>query len=114
MKVEPKISEGRVENDVPQEETTETHNEVIVKDGQTFVIGGLTKDKDITTDVGVPFLSMIPIIGTLFRQSITSKTKTEIMVFATPHIITPEYLDAISPEIDKLVKKSARDATLIH
>jgi type IV pilus assembly protein PilQ len=114
MKIEPKLSNGSVVNDIPQEDTTETHNEVIVRDGQTFVIGGLTKDQDTVTDVGVPFLSMIPVIGTLFRQSVTAKTKGELMVFATPHIITPEYLESITPEIDKLVKKSARDATIIH
>ncbi|HVN67461.1 MAG TPA: secretin N-terminal domain-containing protein [Candidatus Sulfotelmatobacter sp.] len=114
MKVEPKLSNGQVVNDIPQEDTTETHNEVIVKDGQTFVIGGLTKDQDTVTDVGVPFLSMIPVIGALFRQSVTSKTKGELMVFVTPHIITAEYLDSVAPEIDKYAKMKARDANIIH
>jgi type IV pilus assembly protein PilQ len=114
MKVEPKLSDGRIQNDLPAEETTETHNEVIVKDGQTFVIGGLVRDRDTTTDVGVPFLSAIPFIGALFRRSVTEKVKSEMMVFVTPHIITPEYLDSLSPEIEKMEKNSARDATLIH
>jgi type IV pilus assembly protein PilQ len=114
MKVEPKLSDGRVENDVPSEDTTETHNEVIVKDGQTFMIGGLVRDKDIVADIGVPILSYIPFIGALFRRSVTEKTKVELMVFATPHIITNEYLESIQPEIKRLQDKSARDANLIH
>ncbi len=114
MKVEPKLSDGHVDNNIPTENTTETHNEVIVKDGQTFVIGGLVKDVDQTTDNGVPILSQIPIIGTFFRRSVTSKAKVELMVFVTPHIITAEYLDSIDPEIKELVKTSTRKATLIH
>ncbi|OGB88924.1 hypothetical protein A2625_00410 [candidate division WOR-1 bacterium RIFCSPHIGHO2_01_FULL_53_15] len=114
MKVDPKLSDGRIENDLPVEETTETHNEVIVKDGQTFVIGGLVRDRDTTTDVGVPILSYIPFLGTFFRRSVTEKTKSELMVFVTPRIITPEYLETLKPEIDGMVKKSARDAALIH
>ncbi|MCU0641122.1 MAG: hypothetical protein MUC35_03415 [Candidatus Margulisbacteria bacterium] len=114
MKVEPKLSDGSVVNDLPNEDTTETHNEVVVKDGQTFVIGGLVRDKDVVTDVGIPILSSIPFIGSLFRRSVTEKSKVELMVFATPHIITAEYLDSLQPEIDKMKDKSARDANLIH
>jgi type IV pilus assembly protein PilQ len=114
MKVEPKLSDGSVVNGLPNEDTTETHNEVVVKDGQTFVIGGLVRDKDVVTDVGVPILSSIPFLGALFRQSVTSKTKVELMVFATPHIITNEYLESLEPEVKKLNEKAARDAILIH
>ena len=87
---------------------------MIVKDGQTFFIGGLVRDRDTTTDVGVPILSYIPFLGTFFRRSVTEKTKSELMVFVTPRIITPEYLETLKPEIDGMVKKSARDAALIH
>lgn len=114
LKVEPKLSDGRIENELPQEDTTETHNEVVVKDGQTFVIGGLVRDKDVVTDIGVPIFSSIPFIGSLFRRSVTEKTKVELMVFATPHIITSEYLESLEPTIKKMNDKAARDAVLIH
>jgi type II secretory pathway component GspD/PulD (secretin) len=115
MKVEPKISEGQVVNDLPQEETTETHNEVVVKDGQTFVIGGLIKEKDVQTDYGIPFLMEIPFIGSLFRRSVTEKTKTELLVFVTPHIMTTEYLQSLEPDWDRLEKTAkGRDARMIH
>ncbi|MDD4178467.1 MAG: secretin N-terminal domain-containing protein [Candidatus Margulisbacteria bacterium] len=115
MRVSPKISEGQVVNDLPQEDTTETHNEVTVKDGQTFVIGGLMKEKDVQTDYGLPFLMDIPFLGSLFRRTVTSKTKSELLVFVTPHILTAEYLETISPTVEGLKKKAeARDARLIH
>lgn len=115
MKVEPKLSDGSIVNNEPQENTTETHNEVIVKDGQTFVVGGLVSTKDTTTDIGIPVLSYIPLIGSLFRRSVTSKNKQELMVFVTPHIITDAYLDSISPSMIDFEKRAAgRDATLIH
>jgi type II secretory pathway component GspD/PulD (secretin) len=115
MKVEPKLSDGSIVNNSPSENTTETHNEVIVKDGQTFVVGGLVSTKDTTTDIGIPILSYIPFIGSLFRRSVTSKSKSELMVMVTPHIITNEYLDQISPSTKEFEKKAGgRDAQLIH
>jgi len=115
MVISPKVSDGTVVNDVPDENTTETMNEVMVKDGQTFVIGGLTKEKEVETNYGVPFLMDIPLIGGLFRKTVTSKEKTELLVFVTPHIITPEYLDVLNKPIHDLADQAAREkANLIH
>ncbi|OGC11708.1 hypothetical protein A3K48_04350 [candidate division WOR-1 bacterium RIFOXYA12_FULL_52_29] len=115
MKVAPKVSEGSVVGDLPQENTTETKNEVVVNDGQTFVIGGLTKDKDVQTDYGVPFLMDIPLVGSLFRKSVITKEKNELLVFVTPHIVTKEFLDSMNKPKDELEKKSAEQkAKLIH
>ena len=105
MKVYPKVSDGSVVNDLPQENTTETQNEVMVKDGQTFVIGGLIKDKEVQTDYGIPFIMDIPVIGTFFRKTVTTKEKDELLVFVTPHIITPEYLDTLNKPIAEMEKK---------
>lgn len=115
MKVAPKVSEGSVSGDLPQEETTETKNEVMVRDGQTFVIGGLIKEKDEETNYGVPFIMDIPLIGGLFRKTVTSKVKNELLVFVTPHIITPEYLEVLNKPIAEMTKKSKESgANLIH
>ena len=115
MKVAPKVSDGIVVNDLPQENTTETKNEVMVKDGQTFVIGGLVKQKDTTFDYGVPFLMDIPILGALFRKSVTNSSKTELLIFVTPHILTAEYLDSIDLPTKEFVEKNERyKARLIH
>ncbi|PIS28114.1 hypothetical protein COT42_09025 [Candidatus Saganbacteria bacterium CG08_land_8_20_14_0_20_45_16] len=116
MVVEPKISDGQIVNELPQENTTETRNEVIVRDGQTFVIGGLIKDKDTQTDYGIPFLMNIPVLGAFFRKTVTSKIKQELLVFVTPHLITSQYLESESNTMIQAAEKKARDdkARLIH
>jgi type IV pilus assembly protein PilQ len=115
MVISPKVSDGTVVDDIPDENTTETMNEVMVKDGQTFVIGGLTKEQEVETNYGVPLLMDVPLIGGLFRKTVTSKQKTELLVFVTPHIITPEYLDVLNKPIQDLTDQAAREkANLIH
>jgi len=60
---------------------------VVVKDGETIVIGGLVGD---STDDGtnkVPFLGEIPILGWLFKAQTVKREKTNLYVFLTPHIV---------------------------
>lgn len=96
MDVYPSVSEGSVTDDVPSENTTETKNKVLVKDGQAIVIGGLTKTNAIETEFGVPLLMNIPFLGTLFKRTDIQKEKRDIMVIITPHIVTPEFLEKMS------------------
>lgn len=63
--------------------------EVIVKSGDTTVIGGVFQSDVIVSKTGVPGLKDIPILGTLFRGQSDSHTKTELMVFVTPKILAP-------------------------
>ena len=115
MEIEPKISEGSVTQDTPVESTTETKNEVLVKDGQTIVIGGLVKNSETQTDYGIPILMNIPILGGLFRKTVINNEKRELMVIVTPHILTPEYLQSMSKEIKALdQKEKSQGAGLIH
>lgn len=74
----------------------------MVKDGQTIVIGGLTKDYKNEKTVGVPFLSGIPFFGTLFRRKELISEKRELMVLITPHIVTPEYLKTMNNRVAEL------------
>ena len=69
---------------------------VMIKDGDTLVIAGLIKDQVTDTKKRVPFLGDIPLLGEAFRKSEVKKEKTELMIFLTPHIITPELKTASS------------------
>ena len=60
---------------------------VIVDDGQMFVIGGLIGDDYSDTSDGVPFLKDIPIIGQLFRYDSKFRRKSNLMVFLRPYVI---------------------------
>jgi type II secretion system protein D len=60
---------------------------VTAEDGQTVVIGGLITSNDTRAENKVPWLGDLPYIGTLFRYRTETKTKSEILVIMTPHII---------------------------
>lgn len=64
---------------------------VTVQNGQTIVIGGLNRDQEIEAKSRIPLLGDLPIIGWLFRNNSTSKTKTSLMVFITPHVVRDSY-----------------------
>ncbi|SPD72478.1 General secretion pathway protein D [uncultured Desulfobacterium sp.] len=60
---------------------------VIIKDGQTVVIGGLIDETLNKSDSRVPCLGTIPGIGQLFKSFSTSTDKTNLFIFITPHIV---------------------------
>lgn len=60
---------------------------VLVKDGDTVVIGGLYKTISTDQDDSVPFLSKIPVLGFLFRSSLKTKQDEELLVFITPKVV---------------------------
>ena len=95
LDLEPKITAildfVTVENtQLPRLSTEEAKTRVMVKDGETLVIAGLIKDQVTDTKKRVPFLGDIPLLGKAFQKSEVSKSKTDLLIFLTPHIITPE------------------------
>jgi len=74
-------------SDTPPILKKEAITELLVKDGETTVIGGIFIDKDNDAEDGVPFLMNIPVLGHLFKASTSKKEKTELLIFITPRII---------------------------
>jgi general secretion pathway protein D len=60
---------------------------VVVKDNETIVIGGLVGDSTQDNTYKVPLLGDIPLLGWLFKTNSTSREKTNLYVFLTPHIV---------------------------
>jgi type II secretory pathway component GspD/PulD (secretin) len=60
---------------------------LMVKDGETIVVGGLIRTNDETTVSKMPIVGDIPIIGALFRHKNSTKEERELIVFITPRII---------------------------
>ncbi len=84
---------------------------VAVRDGQTIVIGGLMEDSRTQQVRKVPLLGDIPLLGGLFRRSITDKSKTELLIFLTPHVVhdaseLPELTQRETTEDTKLIPKA--------
>jgi len=61
--------------------------QVVVRDQQTVVIGGLMRDTINTSETKVPILGDIPLIGVLFRSTTRQTQKTNLLLFLTPYII---------------------------
>ena len=59
---------------------------VRMRNGETLVIGGLINEVEKETISKIPFISNIPILGELFKNSAKNKNKTEVMMILTPHI----------------------------
>ena len=57
-----------------------------IRDGKTIVIGGLMQDQKTLTVNKIPIMGDIPIIGAAFSRTQVDKTKTELLIFLTPHV----------------------------
>ncbi len=99
MEIYPEQSTGSVEVQgdfvLPNKSTTQLKTNVMVKDGQTIVIGGLFQDDIQKTYSQVPILGDLPFIGAAFRKTNDQAIRTELIVLMTPHIIDdPEKVEA--------------------
>ena len=68
-------------------ETKQATTKLMVKDGQTIVIGGVQRISQSNQQNRVPFLSKIPIIGNIFKSRFKSKEKRELLIFIRPKIL---------------------------
>ncbi|HEX6308068.1 MAG TPA: secretin N-terminal domain-containing protein [Longimicrobiales bacterium] len=67
--------------------TQNAQTQVLVNDGETVVIGGLTITEKTRSRAGIPVLMNLPVIGALFRQETEQETKRDLLIMVTPHIV---------------------------
>ncbi len=65
----------------------EAETSATVGDGDSFVIGGLTQDSTIKSQSKVPILGDIPLLGQAFRTDRKTKSRTELYIIVTPHVV---------------------------
>jgi len=70
--------------------------EVLIRDGETTVIGGILQITRNENQAGLPWLSKIPVLGYLFRKDTNSTRNRELLIFITPRILKPEPIQARS------------------
>jgi len=73
--------------DAPIISTRSVQTQLLIKDGQTIVLGGLRDKQSDVNSGGIPILSSIPLLGGLFGHTSHQTTQTELMLFITPHVI---------------------------
>jgi len=70
--------------------------EVLVRDGETAVIGGILQVTRKESQAAVPWLSKIPVLGYFFKKDTNTSTNRELLIFITPKILKPESAQAKS------------------
>ena len=74
---------------IPAISTRRTESDVELGDGQSFAVSGLLDNRDTESFNKLPFLSSIPVLGTLFKSKNTNKTRTELVLLVTPQVTMP-------------------------
>jgi general secretion pathway protein D len=78
---------------------------IAVRSGDSVVLGGLIRDNDTQSKSGVPLLMDIPVVGSLFSNTVNSTVRTELLVFITPKVVETDYeLRALTLEMRNRMK----------
>ena len=77
----------RSSSGVPSVSKKEAESEILIKDGETVVIGGIYTIEKTESHSQIPFLSQLPILGWLFRRDLTANNRTELLIFITPRLM---------------------------
>ncbi len=83
-----KDSRGELTLAGPAINTKRVRTQVLVENGGTVVIGGIFQQEDRTDVNKVPVLGDVPVLGNLFKNTVRSSNKTELLVFITPKVVT--------------------------
>ncbi|MDR3420405.1 MAG: type II and III secretion system protein family protein [Xanthobacteraceae bacterium] len=60
-----------------------------LRDGQSFMLGGLLQNQTTTAQEQLPWVGDVPVLGALFRSSMYQKNETDLVILVTPHLVNP-------------------------
>lgn len=83
-----KDSRGALAGGIPAINTKKVQTEVLVENGGTVVIGGIYEQNDRDDVTKVPLFGDIPVLGYLFKNTTRVATKTELLIFITPKVLS--------------------------
>ena len=96
LKIEPEVSQLDTSNpvqvagiSVPPLIVRRASTTVELRDGQSFVIGGLLQSQGQTAQQQLPWLGDVPILGALFRSAQYQKSETDLAIIVTPRLVRP-------------------------
>ena len=100
MEVHPQNSAGVIDpvSGVPSESTTEITTRILMRDGQTLILGGLIGESVTSARDQIPVLGSLPLVGWLFGRTTESVTRRELVILLTPHILDPVRAEAKARE----------------
>lgn len=88
IKTEQSFRTGFTPDNQPIIDSRKAETNLMVKDGETIVIGGLRKRENTTTIDKLPILGDLPFVGNFFKRNNKQLVETELVVFVTPHVAT--------------------------
>ena len=103
--------------DYPIIDVREAQTQILMKDGETVVLGGLLKDVKSKETIGIPYLSKIPFLGAAFRRQVDDIQKQDLLIFITARIVrdndlTPEEISRLaSLAVEQTAQKGAIKVT---
>lgn len=83
----PDYAQGEKLQGNPPIHKNEVESKVVVKDGDTVVIGGIMRNQEDKAVSGLPFFYKIPVLGWLFKTENLSSSKRQLMIFVTPKVL---------------------------
>jgi pilus assembly protein CpaC len=96
LKIEPEVSQLDTSHpvqvagiSVPPLIVRRASTTVELRDGQSFVIGGLLQNDSTTAQEQLPWLGDVPVLGALFRSAAYQKNETDLAIIVTPHLVRP-------------------------
>jgi type IV pilus secretin PilQ/predicted competence protein len=78
---------ARTVDEIPTEISRQANSNVLIRDGETVVLGGIFRNEAADTETGMPYLRRIPAIGWLFKRMLKRDRKDEMIVFITPQVV---------------------------
>ena len=91
LEVHPERSDGDLDShQIPQTVVQQATTNVLIPDGKTIVIGGLLSEVVVHDWEGLPLVSRLPYLGFLFRHTVDTTKKEELVIILTPHICRPK------------------------
>ncbi|HRX82074.1 MAG TPA: type II and III secretion system protein, partial [Pirellulaceae bacterium] len=106
MRVSPEVSSGQINpvTGLPEEKTTELQTDVMFKDNQAYVVGGLIQEVDTDTQTKLPYLGNLKYIGFFFKRAEVVKRRSEIIIALLPRVMP---FDPIADEQLRMETESA-------
>lgn len=88
MKIDAKNDSPGSSGSPPPINKKQATTEMMLRDGETTVIGGIYVESDTNNDDGVPYLKDVPWLGGLFKSNDVKRSRNELLIFITPRIIS--------------------------
>ncbi len=106
LKVEQTFLSGYTPDSQPIIDGRKAETNLLVKDGETIIIGGLRKKQDTITIDKVPFLGDVPILGVFFRKTLKSVSDVDLLIFVTPTVIKEPKMTSLEEGRLKLFERT--------